>query len=324
MSEGRRNAPVGVVVGYDGSWSAEVAVTRAADEAVRRRTRLAVASVFPCGEPPPGELRAEEAERSLREVVARVRRRRPGLMVTAHRATGDAAAGLRDVAERAVVLVVGSRGVGSEGVYGATVVPVRRPGPTVPGLGGVARDVLRVAGVPVLVVPETDRPAASHRPPLVVAAVDHDESAGAVLHAALEEAARREGRVRLLHSYAERPTGAALHRARAFSRDLVREVAPGGAAITAVVTPEPTAVALARHAVDADLLAVGVRGPMSRAVTDAVPCNLLVMTSRASRRLVPQPRPAVPSVPRLPSARVPDELVARARARQASPARARP
>lgn len=311
MSDGRRIAPVGVVVGYDGSWNAEVAVTRAADEAVRRRTRLAVASVFPPGAAPPGMLRAEEAERSLREVVARVRRRRPGLMVTAHRAAGDPAAGLRDVAERAVVLVVGSRGVGSEGADGATVVPVRRPDPAPPGLGGVARDVLRLAGVPVLVVPETARAGAVHRPPLVVAGIDHDVSACAVLRAALEEAARREGRVRLLHAYAERPSGAGLPRARSFSRDLVREVAPGGAAITAVVTPEPPEIALARHALDADMLVVGMRGTMSDAVTDAVPCHVLVMTSRASRRLVPYPRHLEPRVPRLPSARVPDRHAAR-------------
>ena len=333
MSDHHRNAPVGVVVGYDGSGRAEVAVARAAEEAVRRRTRLAVALVAADPAAEPGEQQAADDERALRELVARTRRRRPGLTVTAHRATGDAAASLRDLSERAVLLVVGARGRGSEspppvGLLGA---PVQR---TVTSLGSVSRTSLHLASCPVLVVPETVRAAAGDRQALVVAGVDNDGTGPAVLRAALEEALRREGRVRLLHAYADRPPGAGLQRARAFSRELVRDVAPTGAAVTAVVTPEPPGVALSRHAADADVLVVGARGSstltglladsVSRAVIEALPCTVLVVTPRSARRLAPAARTPAPGIPRLPSARVPSELAARSRARQASPLRSRP
>lgn len=318
MPDQHRNAPIGVVVGYDGSWRAELAVARAAEEAVRRRTRLAVATVAPSpARPADGDDQDEAAERALRDLVARTRRQRPGLTVTAHRSGGDPVDGLRELSERAVLLVVGAHGHGCGTDDGPGV-----------GLGSVSRAVLRLAASPVLVVPATARTASSGRQPLVVAGVDHDPAASAVLRAAVDEALRCDGRVRLLHAYSDRPSGAGLARARSFSRDLVRELA-AGAGITAVVTPEPPGVALVRHAADADVLVVSERGSallagewpqsVSRAVMESLPCVVLVVTPRAAVRLVPPQRTPPPGVPRLPSARVPGELAARARARQASP-----
>jgi nucleotide-binding universal stress UspA family protein len=328
MSDHRRTEPLGVVAGYDGSWRSEVAVARAADEATRRRTSLAVVTVVAEVATPGRSLTEllrdqagvdEDVDRSLRELVQRMRRRHPGLVVTAHRVGTDPAQGLRELSERAVLLVLGARGRSGEHGF---------------ALGSVSRAMLRLAACPVLVVPESAAQDASARPrrPLVVAGVDADQVAPAVLRAAVEEAARSNGRVRLLHAYSDRPAGSGLQRARAFCRDLVREVTPGGAGVTSVVTPEAPEVALVRHAAGADVLVVGTRGPaalagliaesVSRAVMDAMPCAVLVVTPRSAGRLLPRQGPP-PGVARLPSARVPPELSARSRARQASPIRPR-
>jgi nucleotide-binding universal stress UspA family protein len=324
MPEHRRTEPLGVVVGYDGSWRSEIAVARAADEAVRRHTSLGVVTVVPevpvtgrslIGVTQEQALADEQADRQLRDVVQRVRRHHTGLAVTAHRVPEDPANGLRDLSERAVLLVVGARGRGGQVGF---------------GMGTVSRAMLRMAACPVLVVPQTAGPADGARPrrPLVVAGVDADGLAPAVLRAAVEEAGRGGGRVRLLHAYAERPAGTGLQRARAFCRDLVRDVVPGGAGVTSVVTPEPPSVALVRHAAGADVVVVGTRGPgalaglavesVSRAVLEAMPCAVLVVTPRAVTRLLP-PQRSQPGIPRLPSARTHPQLAARARARQAAP-----
>ncbi|MFC5997460.1 universal stress protein [Quadrisphaera sp. GCM10027208] len=289
----RRMAPVGVVAGFDGSVAAERAVARAAEEALRRRTRLAVVSVLPAA-----TTEAAVLEGMLRDLVAQVRRRRPELVVTAHRVRGDPtvspAGALCELAERAVLLVVAARGRGRQtapGILGST---------SPQGLGTVSRALLGRAACPVLLVGTRQLPVPAQRRALVVAAVDDGAAGAAVLRAALDESYRRGARVRLLHAY-DGTRGDGPARARGLVRETTRAAGADAVGLATVVTPEGPAVALGRHAGDADLLVVAggsaPRRPVVRSwatlagsAVGGLPCDVLVVTPAAAVRLLPVQR----------------------------------
>jgi nucleotide-binding universal stress UspA family protein len=265
---------LGVLVGYDGSASSGQAVMRAAHEAVLHGAELDVVAVLPAEH-------GGRAGRDLTRVAEAVERHHPALTVRLDRRCGAPAATLSQLSSRAVLVVVGARGSGDAAC----------------GLGSVSTALLEAAGAPVLVVP--DRQATGADTPVVVAVVDADALAPAVLRTAVTEARLRGGRVRLLHAYASHPTGEGLQEARRFSRGLIRSVVGDDEdAVTCVVTPEPPDAAVVRHAARAGLVVVGshlpcdqpVRRSVSRAVVEALPCAVLVLTPRAAGH-VPACRP---------------------------------
>ncbi|WP_091653442.1 universal stress protein [Micromonospora pallida] len=130
-----------VVVGVDGSELSELAVGHAAEEAARRRVPLVLAHVAaPDGGPPGPEEAAgagAEVDRLLAGAAETVRRRHPGLTVTARLLRADEPApALVEAGADAALLVVGSRGRG--GLAGLL-------------LGSVSQAVVQHAGCPVLV-----------------------------------------------------------------------------------------------------------------------------------------------------------------------------
>jgi hypothetical protein len=276
MTGYRAPAPIGVLVGFDGTAEGEQVVRRAAAEALHRRTSLTVVGVAE------GDGHAETRTRAL---VRQVHEEQPTLVVSAQVEAGGAADVLGGLSARAALLVLGSAGL---------------PGPT-------ARPLLDRAACPLMLVPVDSAPAAPpQRRRLVVAAVRADGSAAAVLQAAITEANRAGGRVRLVHRYAPRPTGLGQDPARLFCSRLVRDVARGRRGVTSVVTGEDLSTMVARHAAEADLLVVAGGAPrrpgpdadLPRAVLEAAAGPVLVVPPAVVVRLagttLPQPRAGLP------------------------------
>jgi len=94
-----------VLVGFDGSPNATVALRRAAAEARRRNARLDVVRVIDGG----GPLRRPRAWLRLREEVARLIPRSQHVSTRLRIAEGDPGTQLALLADRAELLVVGSR-----------------------------------------------------------------------------------------------------------------------------------------------------------------------------------------------------------------------
>lgn len=124
MSSSNSSAPSAptvpsVIVGVDGSPSAEYALDWAVDEAALRGAELRVVHAWP-GEPPrlplpdraDTEARGRVAASELLAAYAdRAQARRPELKVTSELIAGAPVAGLMELAEGAGLLVVGSRGM---------------------------------------------------------------------------------------------------------------------------------------------------------------------------------------------------------------------
>ena len=110
-----------IVVGYDGSPASETAVWWAADEARRRRARVRLNYVLPLpilsspmgvSTPVPTDGVRQVAEQLLGEVAQQIRERFPTLSVDAVVTFGGAAPVLLQEATEAVLVVLGSRGLG--------------------------------------------------------------------------------------------------------------------------------------------------------------------------------------------------------------------
>ncbi|MFJ6350762.1 universal stress protein [Streptomyces sp. NPDC092046] len=175
-----------IVVGLDGTEQADAAAGWAADEAVLRGTGVRLVHVL---EPSPEVLvplvSREPVESWAQELLARtaagLRERRPGLAVTTQVLTSGPVPSLVAAADQGDLLVLGSRALG--GVAGYLVGSV---GMTVAG---------RVEGPVVLV--RADGEGARRGP--VVAGVDVQQPADALLRFAFEEAAWRGGAVEVVH-----------------------------------------------------------------------------------------------------------------------------
>lgn len=175
-----------IVVGTDGSGSAQVAVDWAAGRAVQRGRSLLIVWAVP-EMSPGGQLTTRgvlspdvlssaraEAGRRLENERERVLQRFPGLDVAAELVAGRPAEVLVQASKRAELVVVGARG--------------RHSSLTAQVLGGVSDAVATHAHGLVAVVPETTH--AGQTGPVVVGVVDVPEAVAAVRVAIAEAVAR--------------------------------------------------------------------------------------------------------------------------------------
>jgi len=175
-----------VVVGVDGSAKDELVVPWAADEAVWRGTGLLVLCAFDHVAPLPTVYAA--LERVTRAAGASATAHRPGLAVTTREVLGDPTAALLDLSRAAAMVVLGA---GGRGRLSSTV------------LGSVSRAVVsRGHGTVVVVTGRRSTPGAA-----VTVGLDLPDGT-APLAFALEEAARREAPLRVLHATAGHDTEA--------------------------------------------------------------------------------------------------------------------
>lgn len=178
-----------LIVGIDPLEQSVPALAWAVDEADRRRLSLRLVTVVP---PLPGgqhidaplrrEMHQAQGERALAEAVATVRSLNADIPLTTEMLDGMPSAVLCRQAERARMVVVGSR-------------RLSRP-EEILSAGSVAVPVSARADCPVVVVREPE-PTAGHRPHVVVG-VDGSESSRAAVAFAVEEAALRGAALRAL------------------------------------------------------------------------------------------------------------------------------
>ncbi|SDR18684.1 universal stress protein [Thermostaphylospora chromogena] len=179
-----------VAVGVDGSLGSAEAVEWAVDDAVRRGLPLRIVHVADLG---PYELpvrssqtladaQALNATRVLADAEMRARKRAQRLEIDTEVLNGAPVRVLREVAKRAVELVIGHRGAG--GFAGAL-------------LGSVCMQVAGHAHGTVVVV----RAVEETRPQEVVVGVDGSENSHPALDYAFEQARLREGALRALHAW---------------------------------------------------------------------------------------------------------------------------
>ncbi|MER6536172.1 universal stress protein [Streptomyces sp900105755] len=165
-----------IVVGVDGSLTSVRALDWAGAEAVRHGSALRVLYAVPD---------RDEATPVLAYAVSRTRERYPGLLVETVAAEGGVVHALARESERAVLTVVGTRGLGT--VTGSV-------------LGSVSLRLAAVAQGPLLVV-RGDHRCGEGRPVLLGFADDSDLQAAEY---AFQEAERRRVSLRVLHSWSHR------------------------------------------------------------------------------------------------------------------------
>ncbi|MEV7012538.1 universal stress protein [Streptosporangium sp. NPDC051022] len=176
-----------VVVGTDGSSSADAAVEWAADDAVRRGCVLRIVHVREeWGRDAPAgfdDSLAEQARGVLDAAAELARRHAPGVTVETSLEIGRAAEVLRREAEDAEQVVVGSRGRG--GFAGLL-------------LGSVSLSLAGHVATPVVVLRGEGVRRAHDE---IVVGFDGSPASEAALEYAFQEAARRGARLRALHTW---------------------------------------------------------------------------------------------------------------------------
>lgn len=181
--------PAQVVVGVDGSRESLAAVDWAADEAAAREGVLHLVSATRWEKQPhvvmPSYAAEDWGRRLLREAEQRVRERRPDLEVTTREVEDEPAAVLLSAAEKAPLLVLGSRGLGEAAAF---------------FVGSVAQSAVARATAPVVLVrPERDR--AGVRRAVVLGLDDLRQPADELLGFAFDAAARRNAALRIVHTW---------------------------------------------------------------------------------------------------------------------------
>jgi nucleotide-binding universal stress UspA family protein len=256
---------VRVVVGVDGSPGARAALEWAMADAARRSATLDVVSAVPVeiywGDPVLIDERRVEAARAeiegrVRALVEEIRPQSGGAAVDVEVVvvTGPATHAVLAAAERADLLVVGSRG---RGAVRSTL------------LGSVALHAATHARCPVVVVHL--RPDAAAAAPRVVVGVDGSAASREALVHAVAEAQRRNAEVRVIAAFTPRTYWSGAYEAAVPPVERLEEairsradqmVAEVGAAVTVAVEPveEAAGEALVRAAEGAQLLVVGNRG----------------------------------------------------------------
>jgi len=195
-----------ITVGLDDSPESRAATEWAAREALLRGLVLKIVHI---AEPTPRLLARNPlldlegylhwADHMAREAADDIRRRHPGIEVTTEQLSGTVADNLREAADAAELLVLGSRGLGGFGGFLA---------------GSVSLAVVARAERPVVLVRAEGRPdggtddAGAARP--VVLGLDIDEPADAPLEFAFDMAARHAVPLTALHVWPEPP--ASFHR----------------------------------------------------------------------------------------------------------------
>ncbi|WP_331769074.1 universal stress protein (plasmid) [Embleya sp. NBC_00888] len=179
-----------VVVGFDGSPGAQHAVDLAADEATRRHTTLEVLHAlewleFGNAHDRFGQQLRENARAIADQGAERARRRRPGLSVLTTVELADAVDALEAASDRAVLLVVGSRGLG--GFSGLL-------------MGSVSLPVSAATRCPILLVhPDHDTSADPAAKPIVVGVSNQDCTPA--LDVAFAQARARALPLRAVHTW---------------------------------------------------------------------------------------------------------------------------
>ncbi|MHC3469882.1 universal stress protein [Streptomyces sp. 7R007] len=192
-----------VIAGVDGSAESLAAAEWAAHEALRRDRPLRLVHAWNWhprqddGEPATAVQR-HLAHRALRQAEDRIRRTCPDLRLDDEQVEGPATAALLKAAERAELLVLGSRGL--SGFTGFLV-------------GSVALGVVARAERPVVLVRSGEEAADEHRPAAdgspststpyrdVVLGVDLGDPCDEVIEFAFEEARLRGARLRAVHAW---------------------------------------------------------------------------------------------------------------------------
>ena len=299
-----------IVVGYDGSPSARLAVGWAAEEAARRGLPLTVLHAAdytglvggPVSTSPWAPGLSLDHARHVAEAGAELARGRDaGLEVQAVTGIGSAATVLIQESAGAALVVVGTRGHGD--VAGLL-------------LGSVAARVAAHAHCPVVVV-RGERVVSAGPGRRVVVGVDGSKAAGAALRVAVEQAVAAGAPLRVVCVWIPTsPEGwdrgywvavdaehdpddtaaAAAEGVAAEAAATVRELAPDLAVETRVAGGDPAAVVLAA-AGDAGLVVVGARGrgslvslflgPVSHADVHGAPCPVLVVRAPATQPAEP-------------------------------------
>jgi nucleotide-binding universal stress UspA family protein len=180
---------LGIVVGYDGSWSSRQALRWASQEASMRKSGLHLVYVW---EPPPmvtswapADVKAREydSEPLLDDAVAVARGLAPHVTVTSSAAEGAVAAELVRLSGNADTMVLGSHGH-------------RRR--LLTDLGSTAWQLAGHAACPVVVVRDVALPMGPGR---IVVGVDGSPGADAALRYAFGAAERRESAVVAVHAW---------------------------------------------------------------------------------------------------------------------------
>lgn len=179
-----------VVVGFDGSAPAVLALDRAADEARRRSTALEILSGWPWNRHPlpeygvqdeEGRLRYSSARRMMDAAEERARRRAPDILIVQSLTSEPAAQALLRCGSEAALTVVGTRGHG--GFTGLL-------------LGSVALRLAAHCVTPLMVVRSEAEP--EHGTVVLGLASTSDEEA---VWFAADEAVRLDAELRILHAW---------------------------------------------------------------------------------------------------------------------------
>jgi len=303
-----------VLVGVDGSVSAQAALAWAAAEATFRHCPLRIVHTFtwPMIGDPFGLNLTESMNDGLRatagwilgEAANQARRAVPDIKVTAELFAAAAAPMLLSQAQDAQLVVVGSRGLG--GFRGLLV-------------GSVSSTVAAHAPCPVIVVhPHREGTAFPVSPAgRVVVGVDGSEVSAAAIRFAFQEAARRRVGVTAVHAAMPTRQHPSLHvpadiieqvdrQLFAEAMESERVLVPGIDVETKLVHSHP-AQALIDEADGAELIVVGSRGrggftgmllgSVSQAVLHHAPCPVAVVHPHRTTAVKPSPA-------RRPSARI--------------------
>jgi nucleotide-binding universal stress UspA family protein len=259
--------PSPIVIGYDGSPGSQDALRWAAAEATRQMAPLRIIEAFELvivSRPSPGHVVPLDALRTARQkgleaVAESIRLQHPGLQVETNLVGGGAVAAVLEEAERARLVVLGSRGLG--GWSGLMV-------------GSVASQVSTHAQCPVVVMPHDPRPHA-HEEPTVVVGVDGSKASAKAIEFAFDQAEAMHAHVVAVHAWTSPfltyADGASMlqfdeEKIQDEARLLVAESVAGAAADhpdvrwTTELVSGSAAQALARRSASADLMVVGSRG----------------------------------------------------------------
>jgi nucleotide-binding universal stress UspA family protein len=271
-----------VVVGLDEHGHPAGTLLAAADEAQRRGVELALVTIVRPKRDPglnvfgvrrDQRLAAASALHGLHEAAMSVRSSHPRLSVTTYCLEESDLEKNRELLPRAELLVIGTRDR-----YGRQALV----------LGSLSRLLLGSARCPVLIVPDSPPVQRGSGEPAILVGVSEHPADAAVVRAAYAASAGRPGEIVLLHTYSLR-NGETPQQGRERARKVLSgylEQAPAGTRVSVALIEDEPAAALLRGAAEAQLLVIGgrtgalsglVRGSVSHAVLESVPCPVLAV-----------------------------------------------
>jgi nucleotide-binding universal stress UspA family protein len=289
----------GILVGYDGSPHSARALDWAVLEARRHDAPLVLCTAVPPGPATarprhswiPDAKRMAAAEDLLNAARDRIAQAAADVPISCATPAKQPARALVDRADRAEMIVVGSRGHGSV----ASML-----------LGSVSLYVAAHAPCPVIIVPAHDQSDLAQPRNLVLVGYDGSAQAEAAMAFAMSEAKVRGAELEILYSWHDPhipigisalPSPELIAGQESRARDLVRQAIEPWAAkypdleVAPSFTHEPAAASLVRQSATADLVVVGshghgafagmLLGSVSNAVAHAARCPVAVVRSRS-------------------------------------------